>query len=245
MPYWCILLMSRHIVTLLIMLVFLPVVFAANSTVVSPTFDINTGLPTDSANRFLAAEVTRQITTMQEAIVKSTNDYNDQNFILFDNRLSKALSDLRVKVALGVIGAALLVNALVAFFIMRTMKNYSYEKYQEKTIGKLQEAVQEKDRTIEGMNQTAHQPEWFPQKTTETMGVVYGQAAANDMSQMNAWQAVPAYQGGWQAPIPVQPEYSHVPAGYKYMDNIQDPMQSPQWTPQDGYDNQRQNNNQG
>jgi hypothetical protein len=102
------------------------------------------------------------------------------------------------------------------------MKNYSYEKYLEKTLDKYKSEIEASGRESKGI-QEMQQPQWDVQQPAQTLGNEYGQVFASQQTQMNAWQAQPTYQGAWKAPIQTQPD-------------IQNPMDSPQWDPkQEGY----------
>lgn len=218
--------MNRYLVIVALVLVVISQTYALTQE----ELNAQDSVISQSQNKFMAAEVAQEMRTTKQEIIDAVKQYNDENFAIFDSRMQDFMKDTKTKVALGAVGAGLIANALAAYLIMRTMKRYSYEVYQEKLIGKLQEEVQEKDNTIAGMQQM-QQPQWAPQQPTDTLGMVYGQSQASEMTQMNAWQAQPAYYGSWQPPINVVPEYSHMPAGYK---NIDDPMQSPGWGRQDG-----------
>jgi hypothetical protein len=219
---------AKVIAVAFILVMFAPAVFALT---IDETLNMTSGKPATviptQDDRMLAAQTAQEIRAAKDDIISAVNAYNDENFQIFDARMDEFLKDTKTKVALGAIGASLVANALAAYLVMRTMKRYSYETYQQKLIGKMQEEAREKDNQIAGMQQM-QQPDWAPQQPQNTMGMVYGQSQASEMSQMNSWQGQPAYFGSWQSPIDVKPEYSHRPAGYEHID---DPMQSPQWDP--------------
>jgi hypothetical protein len=133
-------------------------------------------------------------------------------------------------------GASLVASAIVAFLMMRTFKNYSYEKYLEKMLAKETKRLSKDKRDVVPLVEM-QQPVWNPQQPQENLEMRFGADVAAQMSAMNAWQAHPAYAGAWQAPVNVQPEYNRAPMGrFQDIDKIEDPMQSPQWDPrEEGY----------
>lgn len=175
----------------------------------------------EQANRYLSAEMSRQIKDSKEEMLKEMQDYQDANFLIFDQRMTDLMSDMKMKITIGAMGAVLFVNAIVAFLMMKKMRNYSFEKYQEDLIGKQQERIGElEQQKLQESMQWMQQPSWSPQQPNETVGMRFGQAQASQMTQMNAWQAQPAYDGAWKAPIVATPDYSYA-----------QPMQSPQQPP--------------
>ena len=224
--------MSKNIVTyVLILVVLVPIVFAdANLT----SFDTSGLQPLDAQNRFLSAEVTRQLTIMQTNIIKDTHDYNDENFQIFDGRMSVLMADIRMKTVLGAIGAAMVANAIIAILLLRTMKKYSYEKYMENLLEKYQKQEVAKDTPSKGL-QGMQEQQWNVQPPANTLGNTYGQEFASQSTMMNQWQTQPD-SGAWRAPVETQREIVQQPYGYQpQTPPITDPMQSPQWDPR--YDN--------
>ena len=228
--------MSRNVVTYaLILVVLTPLVFADNFTAI----DTSGLAPLDAQNRFLAAEVTRQLTVMQTNIIKDTHDYHDQNFQIFDGRMSALMADIRMKTVLGAIGAAMVANAIIALLLLRTMKKYSYEKYMENMLVKYQKQEEAKDAPSKGL-QGMQNPEWAVQQPASTLGYVKGHEFASQSTMMNQWQTQPD-SGAWRAPVETQQEIMQQPYGYQPQPSqpqsppITDPMQSPGWDPR--YDN--------
>jgi len=218
-------LILKHIVCLGLMLVVLvSCVYAADyvppsmSGIVSGTNLNSPGLPAgtpvsgvEAGNRFLAAEVSRQMMLSKDDILKNLKEYQDENYRILDGRLIEAISDMKMKMTLGVVGAILFVNAFVVWILARKMRNYSFEKYQEDLIGKQQQQIDEMSHYQQqygGVSQM-QQPTWAPQQSPQTFGMAVGQAKASEMTQMNAWQAQPAYDGAWKSPIVAQPNYSY------------------------------------
>ena len=215
--------MYNKIAWFMLLLVVLPFAFAADplpGTVVPPATGNELFLGQAQGNQFLAAEVSRQMKLSQDAIIKSVKDYNDENFQVLDTRMNTLMNDIRMKTVLGAIGACLVAMGLSAFLLIRTMKNYSYEKYLEKTLDKYKSEIDASGRESKGV-QEMQQSQWNVQQPAQTLGNEYGQVFASQQTQMNAWQAQPTYQGAWKAPIQTQPD-------------IQNPMDSPQWDPQQG-----------
>lgn len=161
----------------------------------------------DQANRFLSAEVTRQLNTMKTEISTELKTHQDDNFRIFDQRMHELMEQTKWKVILGALGAFFLGAAVSTYALQKTMRNYSYEKYLEKMVEKGTMASPDFS-----MNDT-QQAQWQPQQPTNTLGMQYGQQAASEMTQMNQWQAQPAYDGAWQSPVQAQPEYNQFPYG--------------------------------
>lgn len=196
-----------------------------------PGTSVGTTTSIDTANKYLSAEVSKQIQASKDDTIRELKAYQDENFQMLDSRMSSTMQDVKMKTLLGVSGVALIVNALAAIIISRTYRKYSYEKYQEGIIGKQQEQMESLQQTP-GMQQM-QQPVWDPQQPQETVGMYMGQSAAFDGTQMNAWQAQPAYAGAWKAPLDAQPDYdynrepeviSRIIPGH-----LNDPLQSPEW----------------
>lgn len=213
------------------------------------------------ANRFLAAETARQIDQMQTEITQDLQEYQDENFLILDQRMTQVMEDTKWKVLLATLGAVMVGSAIVAFFLIRSIQNYSYEKYQEKLLKRTpgddrgvvvtnsEYAEADYDPNQYAGVQEMQQNEWRPQQSYPTMSTQFGQTAASQMTQMNSWQMQPAYDGAWQSPEQPQREQYQGPAGYQYADQYQrqyqdqyppqeeyneDPMASPGWNPQ-GY----------
>jgi len=196
------------------------------------------------ANRFLAAETTRQITVAKQELLRDVQSYQDENFRLLDSRMQQLMIDLKWKVMLSSLGAVLVAMGLVAFFLIRTMQHYSFEKYQERLLQRSGVGVDSGvggGRDFSGVN-ALQQSAWSPQESNPTLSSQFGQAAASNMTQMNSWQMQPAYDGSWQSPErPVQradddrPWVNSVPGGYQTHSlsvDSEDPMDSPGWSPQ-------------
>lgn len=191
-------------------------------------------------NRYLSAELSKNMAQQKEDIIKAVNSNNDDNFREFDARINTYLNNVKMKITLAAAGASLIATAIAALFMMRQFKHYSYETYQAKIINK-----QINEKAAEGNDQKGleqlQQPVWNPQQPGDTLSMHVGQTQAAQMTQMNAWQAQAAYGGGWQSPLETQQEYNHVPGGHIYDDehkaelySTEDPMQSPGWDPRTG-----------
>lgn len=185
----------------------------------------------DQQNRFLAAEVSRQMKTAKEDIIKEVNDYNDENFQVFDSRMNNLMQDTRIKVILGGIGAILIANAIAALILIRSWKKYSYEAYLENLLKKKEKEQPQQAQEVpqdvyqQAQLQQMQQTEWYPQQPQESLGMRYGQAQASDMSYVNQWQTQPAYAGAWQSPVETQPMPSNTwkqAHQQQYQDQYQD-----------------------
>jgi len=155
------------------------------------------------ANRYLSAEVSRQIQNSQKELIAAVNTNNDENFRVFDDRMKSYMGDLKMKVIVGGIGAILLVNALIGLAYLYVTRRYSYEHFLEKRFDQYlkaqktspqQKEVEDMARGLEQMQQQA----WAPQAPEQSVSTMFGQAAASHMSDMNQWQFQPAYEGAWK-----------------------------------------------
>jgi len=180
----------------------------------------------DAANKYLSAEVAKQIQTSSASMLKQMQDYQDENFRIFDGRMQQLMDDGFTKAILGGFGAMLLASGIVAYILTKYFKTYSYEKYQEKIIGQQQEQLQARGQELQAMREM-QQPEWEVQRPQETVGMRYGQSWASDMTAMNQWQAQPAYDGAWRAPIETKPEFSK--SGEPQSAESENPMGMPEW----------------
>jgi len=218
-------------------------------------FAATTPDPISQANKFLAAETSRQIDEMQKEITTDLQEYQDANFLILDQRMTQVMEDTKWKVLLATLGAVLAGSALVAFFLIRSIQNYSFEKYQEKMLKQrpaddpgliVNEQYDGYDpQQYEGVQQMQNN-EWHPQQSQPTLSTQFGQQAASHMTQMNQWQMQPAYDGAWSSPNKPVQQMTPNPAGY-YADQYEDqqyppqqqpnedPMASPGWNPQQGY----------
>lgn len=160
-------------------------------------------LRVSESNKYLSAEASRQITAAQEEMLKQINANNDENFRVFDQRMSSLMTDIKLKVIVGGIGAILIANAIVGLAFIYVTRRYSYEYYLEKVLKQhldvqkeppKQKEVEEMEKGLAQMQQQA----WAPQQPAETMSTMFGQAAASQMTDMNQWQFQPAYEGAWK-----------------------------------------------
>lgn len=161
----------------------------------------------DQANRYLTAEVSRQITAEKEELLQAMKNYQDENFQIFDGRMSLLMQDTKNAVIIGSVGAAALANAIVGLALLIFMRRYSYEGYlkgllekQGKQILELQELkASDVKRDLQGVMEMQAESRQ-QQVPTNTIGMQYGQVQAGRMSEMNQWQNIPAYQGSWVPP---------------------------------------------
>lgn len=182
------------------------------------------------ANKFLAAETSRQIKAGQDTMLQELKNYQDENFLALDEQMRTVMSQMRLQVILAAIGSFLTAAAIVTIIIIRAMQRYSYEKFQEGLLAK--SAVENAELTQgqwQGLEQM-QQHEWHPQQSNPTVGMQYGQQFAAQQTQMNQWQMTAPYEGAWAAS---QEGVQREANTYKSK-NIQDPMQSPGWSPQEG-----------
>lgn len=169
----------------------------------------------DASNRFLAAETAKAIKASGDEVAAQLIQNNDANFIEFDKRMNQLMQDTRLQVIIGGIGSILVANALVGIMLAVMHKRYSLEYYQQQLLGKQSEEIDRlrSMQEMQGFNQMQQQS-WQIQEPAKTLGTEFGQAAVGQVSQMNAWQMQPTYQGAWQAPqenvqryVPPLPQY--------------------------------------
>lgn len=170
-------------------------------------------VPTVSdANKFLSAEAARHIDEKSEEMLQEMKKYQDENFAIWDGRMYELVDDMKMKFIIGGLGVVLLGMGLTAYLMARYFRRYSYEEFLEGQLKTAQESVvNERDEGVDQMQQT----DWYPQQPQQTIGMEFGQQWASDSTQMNQWQAQPAYDGSWRAPVETVKE------------SIEDPMQSP------------------
>ena len=214
--------MYKQFVIFVLILVVVPLVLAADA----PPTELFVGQA--EGNKFLAAEVTRQMGVAKTDIIQAVNDNNDQNFMFFDSRMGQLMADIKMKTVLAAIGAAMVANAIITIVLLRTIKNYSYEKYLEDTLEKYKTHQEVIDSPSKGMSGMQEQ-QWNVQQPADTLGNIYGQEFAGQATQMNQWLAQPN-SGAWRAPVDTQQEFVQQPYGYQ-PSSIDDPMQSPGWDP--------------
>jgi hypothetical protein len=164
----------------------------------------------DQANRFLAAEVTKQMAESQKVMVEELKANNDDNFRIFDQRMNALIQDVKMKIVLLGLGSVMIANAIVSFFLIQAWRKYSYERYLEQVIDRQTEELSANSAQMGEFMKTL-EPTWTPQQPTETVGMRFGQAAAAEMSQMNAWQMQPVYQGAWVSPQQPNQPYQNQP----------------------------------
>ena len=208
--------MLRHFVIVCLLLVILPYsILAAADTppgVVPVTNSLSSSAEIDKANKYLAAEVSRQIADSQAKSLQEMKNYNDENFQIFDGRMSELVSDMKMKFVIGGLGVVFLAMGLGTYLMMKQLKRYSYETYLEQVIekqmlvGKPVDQPQYTEAEQQGMQQMRQQ-EWHPQQSQQTIGMDMGQQWASEQTAMNQWQAQPAYDGSWKAPIETVPQY--------------------------------------
>ena len=195
--------MYKYVVIIMLMLAALLVVQPVSAN----QHETQSSQNLDQANRFLSAEVTRQLNTMKTEISTELKIHQDDNFRIFDQRMHELMDEVRWKIILGALGAFFLGAAVSTYVLQKNMRNYSYEKYLEKQLQ--QGTFASPDRSMDATQQA----QWQPQQPTNTIGMQFGQQAASEMTQMNQWQAQPAYDGAWQSPVQAQPEFNQYPYG--------------------------------
>jgi hypothetical protein len=190
---------SKIVIFSLIWLLIAPFIYSAEQDGIS------------QSNKFLSAEVKREIDSAKDEMLTELKNYQDENFVVLDTRMISLMDDVRIKVTLGAIGAALVAQALTAIVLVRAMRNYSYETYLEKL---LKNTVAQNPQLPGDEFVQMQQKEWHPQQPINTIGMELGPERSAQATMMNQWQSQPAYAGSWRAPVDVQPNYQHIPADY-------------------------------
>jgi len=153
----------------------------------------------EQSNRFLSAELSRTMKTQQDEIIKAANANNDENFRIFDSRMSSLMSDIKMKLIVGGVGAMLLAAGIVSLLIHWSTKRYSYEAYLQKVIGLQQGQLEKLER---GGVQEMQQRMWTygaPTSGLTAQGVL-DQEQAGAQSGFNAWQHDSVRPGYWTPP---------------------------------------------
>lgn len=178
---------NKLVVCALILFVLVPV-YAADAV----------DLQVAEANRYLAAETAKQIKTATTEMETSLKAYQDENFMLLDQRMDKTMREAQQRLILGVAGAVLLGGALMGYFMFHLARRYSYERYLEEELEKRDAMQPQGFQQPEANMQQAQQPTWQPQQPFQSIGMEVGQASAANMSQFNNWQVQSTRPGGWE-----------------------------------------------
>jgi hypothetical protein len=182
------------------------------------------------ANRFLAAETTKQMKAGFEDVKTQINSNNDENMRILDTRMGNLIMDVKQKIIIGTLGAILVAQAIIGLALMYVWRRYSYEYYQSQLIkGQKEEIEAMKSERDQRSMAEMQQPQWYPQEVQKTYSTEHGQAAAANMSAMNAWQMQAPHQGYWVSPQPVQPIPPYDPSKYQ---QTQEQYEGGQYGPQ-------------
>ena len=196
--------MLRPLVVVGLFLVLISQLVIADDTLVGPTSTAN-GQPVSVVdNRLVSAEILKQMKTMKDDVIAAANANNDANVAILDQRSQQMLADTRQRVIIGGIGAILVANAIVALFMIRTWRRYSYEYYLEKQLKQMDKVIETAKEEYSQALAQYQQQSWSPQQPQQTLSMQVGQTEAMNMTQMNAWQMQPAYQGSWAPPKETQ-----------------------------------------
>lgn len=154
-------------------------------------------LQMQEANRFLAAEATKQIKAMGEELEKKLKTYQDENFMMLDQRMDKTMRESQQRLIVGSAGAILLGGALIGYFMFHLARKYSYERYLEDELERRDALqVQGFQQPTEALQQM-QQPTWQQQQPFQSVAMDMGQSVSNS-SQFNNWQVQSPRQGGWE-----------------------------------------------
>jgi len=88
--------------------------------------------------------------------------------------------------------------------MIRTWRRYSYEYYLEKQLKQRDKVIETAKEEYSQALAQYQQQSWSPQQPQQTLSMQVGQTEAMNMTQMNAWQMQPAYQGSWAPPKETQ-----------------------------------------
>ena len=167
------------------------------------------------ANRFLSAEVSRQIKASQDDMLKQLQANQDDNFKVLDQRTNQMMLDTRNRVIIGGLGAILVANGIIGLAYLYVTRRYSYERFLEKELGEAKMKAEQsaekygsEQKVVEqqvqsqmtpGM-QVLQQGAWWPQEPPQTFSSQFGQVAASQATDMNQWQFQAPYEGAWKRP---------------------------------------------
>lgn len=192
----------------------------------------------EQANRYLSAEAVRHIDVKTDEMLKTMQDYQDENFKAWDSRMYGLMDDIKMKFVIGGLGAMMLAMGLVAYIMMNHFKRYSYETYLQGVIDKggMTDNPQEEQLGYQPVPEQMQDQSWYPQETQPTIGSEMGQEWASESTQMNQWQVQAAYDGAYKAPVETHSEYKD-----EWMQNNFPEHNQPVQTPvQDEYQQQKQ-----
>lgn len=196
----------------------------------------------DVANRYLSAEVTKQIKLMEDELLKKINDNNDANMMAIDQRMTQVQQDIKQRVVIGGIGAILIANAFIGFAYLWVTRRYSYERFLERLLERKSKGgellAQQQD--VYSMHPT-EMPQFQPtpqqlqqvqeaqatqwqQPPEQTLTSFIGQRQASNLSAMNEWQFQAAHEDAWKRPGNVQSYVSWEHQGQP-IDDLPDPTQ--------------------
>jgi len=238
--------MLKHLVVFGLLLVVLSVsVFAADPPpgVASPG-TVSSTVSTVEANRYLSAEAVRHMDAKTDEMLKIMQEYQDENFVAWDNRMYNLVDDIQMKFVIGGLGAMMLAMGLVAYIMMNHFKRYSYETYLQGVIDK-GEQPDATGQAYQPIPEQMQEQQWHPQEIQPTIGSEMGQDWASEQTAMNQWQVQPVYDGAWQSPVETHSEYKEqwMEENYpKYQNQpepqqqqpvqqppLEDPYDSPEW----------------
>lgn len=210
--------MLRKVVGFWVLVLFIiPFTFAAENEgpqlPTLPTIE-NKGIPSiEESNRYLSAEATKAIKASQQELLDALIANQDANTLALDQEMRNLMGDIRMKIMLGVFGIMLLAQGLAAYFLVRSFKNNSYERFLEMQLGKIESSdiVETSPTARELQGVVAHQQQqWAPQDPSQSYAAQVGQQMASQQTMANQWQTEPAYAGAWESPVQVQQEYQQM-----------------------------------
>jgi len=200
---------------------------------------------TEQVNRYLSAEAVRHMDAKSDEMLKTMQDYQDENFKAWDSRMYGLMDDIKMKFVVGGLGAMMLAMGLVAYMMMNHFKRYSYETYLQNQLDLQNQGNQAQGH--QAVPDSMQEQTWYPQETQPTIGSEMGQEWASESTQMNQWQTQAAYDGAYKAPIETHSQYkdewmqNNFPEHNQPVQNpvqdeyqpheqpLEDPYDSPEW----------------
>jgi hypothetical protein len=172
--------MVRVVTVGVILLILLPMVFAAEQTV-------------DTTSRLLTAQVIQQMEQQKQEMLVELKAYQDENFLALDGQMRQLMNDTKTKVFVGGIGVILVANAIVAIVMTYFWRKYSYQTYVEQYGAAMQQ------HAVQAPGQQSW--EGFTQPPLDNITSQIGEGPAAQVNRMNEWQSKPAYSGSWVPPV--------------------------------------------
>jgi hypothetical protein len=205
----------------------------------------------DQANRYLSAELQKQLKDMKEEMLTELKANQDANTASVYQWMQDIADTLRQRVVIGTLGACAFIQAALGFLYLYINRRYSYEYFLEKELFIRKDKGNKKDAPIvtndvppignrfESTNlqssgmEHMQESEWHDNIPNQTVSMEFGQQAASQMTAMNEWQFQAPHQDGWkreEVPISkVKWQAMHAPINQEGYENYDQGAQAPQF----------------